>query len=247
MIPRKLHFIWVGDEAMRPDNCIATWARRHPDYEIKVWGNATLSEYGWLNNEHMMAMWDRELCGVADMMRWEILFREGGIVLDADSICLQKLDDDFLDCEAFACWENEIVRPGLIATGYVGSQAGNAFVRRMIHDIHEDPSVPLGRAWQTVGPLRLTLTHRREQYGDLRILPSHYFIPEHYSGLAYSGDGPVYAHQLWGSTKAAYDDLHRLQFDDDGRMMRVERAEMVRETAFAESDHIASFEPRTPA
>ncbi len=58
---------------------------------------------------------------------------------------------------------------------------------------------------------------------------------------------PQSAHQLWGSTKAAYDDLHRLQFDDDGRMMRVERAEMVRETAFAESDHIASFEPRTPA
>ena len=25
MIPKKLHFIWVGDEAKRPDNCIETW------------------------------------------------------------------------------------------------------------------------------------------------------------------------------------------------------------------------------
>ncbi|MCZ2293138.1 MAG: hypothetical protein LC125_14455 [Burkholderiales bacterium] len=35
-IPRTLHFIWVGDEGKRPDNCIDTWRRHHPDWTIKI-------------------------------------------------------------------------------------------------------------------------------------------------------------------------------------------------------------------
>ena len=90
VIPKKLHFVWVGDESKRPDNCINTWRHYHPDWEIKVWGN---EEYQgeWVNKAHMEQMWPRELNGVADMMRYEILFNEGGITLDADSICLQSL------------------------------------------------------------------------------------------------------------------------------------------------------------
>ena len=74
MIPKKLHFIWVGDETKRPDNCVDTWRSRNPDYEIKIWGNASLVEHAWINAKHMRAMSSRELNGVADMMRWEILY-----------------------------------------------------------------------------------------------------------------------------------------------------------------------------
>lgn len=217
MIPKTLHFIWVGDESKRPDNCIQTWAKFNPDYQIKIWGNASLAEHQWLNARHMDAMLDREFNGVADMMRWEILHKEGGIVLDADSICLRPLDDALLDCEAFACWESEIARPGLIAAGYFGCKPGNPFVQQIMMDIHNEPSVVHDMAWKTVGPLRLTESYRRYQYHPLRILPSHFFIPEHFSGVKYSGPGPVYANQMWASTKRSYDSLHQQQFDADGQ------------------------------
>lgn len=207
MIPKKIHFIWVGDESKRPDNCIETWRRHNPSYEVKIWGNSSLTEREWLNSAHMVAMSDRELNGVADMMRWEILFNEGGIVLDADSVCLRPLDDEMLACEAFACWESEMARPGMIAAGYFGCIAGNAFVHQIITDIHREPTVTHDRAWKTVGPQRLTDSYRRYQYFALRIFPSHYFIPEHFSGLVYKGQGPVYANQLWGSTNNSYDEL----------------------------------------
>ncbi|SDI27956.1 glycosyltransferase [Propionivibrio dicarboxylicus] len=208
MIPKTLHFIWVGDETRRPDNCVDTWKERHPDWQIKVWGNRELEQCDWRNAGHMQAMFARELNGVADMMRWEILHREGGIVIDADSICLRALEDDFLDNEAFACWENEIARPGLIAAGYFGSVPGNAFLHQIIEDIHDEVSVINERAWRTVGPQRLTDAYRRYQYQDLSIYPSHYFIPEHFSGVRYHGKGPVYASQLWGSTLSRYDRLY---------------------------------------
>ncbi len=208
VIPKILHFIWVGDETIRPDNCIDTWRAFHPDWEVRVWGNAELDGTEWVNRRHMAAMCGRELNGVADMMRWEILHAHGGIVIDADSICLRALDDHLLDCEAFACWENEIARPGLIAAGYFGSVPANPFVRRIIDDIAAMPSVVEDMAWVTVGPQRLTDSYRRYTYSALRIYPSHYFIPTHFTGLTYQGRDPVYAHQFWGSTRGVYDQLH---------------------------------------
>lgn len=219
MIPKILHFIWVGDESIRPDNCIDTWVRHHPDWEIKLWGNASLREREWENGAHMQKMFSRELNGVADMMRWEILYSDGGIVIDADSICVQPLDEALLDCEAFACWESEIARPGLIAAGYFGSCAENPFVGQIILDIRAEPSVIDTPAWMSVGPQRLTDSYRHYKYHALRILPSHYFIPEHFTGVVYDGPGPVYARQMWGSTKKNYADLHRTQFDASGAVV----------------------------
>jgi mannosyltransferase OCH1-like enzyme len=209
MIPKIMHFIWVGDETKRPDNCIDTWRAHNPDWTFLIWGNAELAETNWHNRDHMNAMYGRELNGVADMMRWEILYSNGGVVVDADSICLRPLDDALLDCEAFACWENEIARPGLIAAGYFGCEAGNAFVKQIVTDIHAEPSVTHELAWKTVGPLRLTESYRKYGYSRLRIYPSHFFIPRHFTGIAYEGSDPIYADQLWGSTRKTYDQIHK--------------------------------------
>ena len=210
-IPKVLHFIWIGDESQRPDNCIDTWRSHHPEWQVKIWGNSSLNDRGWLNSKHMMEMWPRELNGVADMMRWEILYNEGGVVLDADSICLRPLDEKFLENEAFCCWENEMAVPGLIAAGYFGACLQNSFIGKIILDIHNDGSVIWDEAWKTVGPLRLTLCHQKFNYTGLKIYPSHYFIPEHHTGVKYHGSGPIYAMQLWGSTRGSigYDMIHR--------------------------------------
>jgi mannosyltransferase OCH1-like enzyme len=142
-------------------------------------------------------------------MRWEILYTHGGVVFDADSIALRPLDDHLLDCEAFACWENEIIRPGLVAAGYFGSVAGNPFLKHIIEDIAAEPSVVHEMAWKTVGPQRLTDAYRKYAYSQLRVYPSHYFIPQHFTGLRYQGQDAVYAHQIWGSTRGVYADLHQ--------------------------------------
>jgi mannosyltransferase OCH1-like enzyme len=209
MIPKQLHIIWVGDESKRPDNCIRTWVERNPDWTVNVWGNADLRDYGWHNAAHMRQMAQRELNGVADMMRWEILYNEGGFVVDADSVCVRPLDDWLLEHEAFACWENELARPGLIAAGYVAGRANNPFFGQIVNDIRAEASVVNDMAWKTVGPQRLTNAFRQYAYSGLTVLPSHYFIPEHFSGVRYQGSGPVYAEQHWGSTRRSYDTLHQ--------------------------------------
>lgn len=207
MIPKILHFVWVGDETKRPDNCIQTWKDKNPDYEIRIWGNKELKETPWHNHEHMKAMGQKELNGLADIMRYEILYYHGGISLDADSVCVRPLEDWLLETEDFACWESELARPGLIAAGYMGAIKGSLFQSQIIQDILAEQTVTDRMAWESVGPLRVTNTFRKTGW-PLTIYPSHYFIPEHFSGHKYEGKGPVFANQLWGSTKGIYEELH---------------------------------------
>ena len=37
-----------------------------------------------------------EIVGKVDIMRWELLYRYGGIFIDADSICIESIDDVLL-------------------------------------------------------------------------------------------------------------------------------------------------------
>jgi mannosyltransferase OCH1-like enzyme len=209
VIPKKLHFVWVGDESKCPHNCINTWRQLNPEYEVRIWGNEDYETYPWQNKRHMEEMWSKELNGVADIMRYEILYNEGGITLDADSICLRPLEDWLLEPNEFACWENEIVRPGLVAAGYLGSVAKSPFFGQIIENLSQENTVVNNMAWKTVGPMRVTLSWQEMRY-PLTIYPSHYFIPSHFSGAEYEGNGPIFATQLWGSTRRIYDQLYKV-------------------------------------
>lgn len=199
-IPRVIHMIWIGDEALRPSESINTWQKMNPSFKVKVWGNAELASRSWRNAHHMKAMWDKELAGVADMMRYEILFKEGGVYVDADSQCIRPLDDFILSNHPFSCWESELVRPGLIHNGFLGAIPGCQLFKAVIDDIASEKSIDDRPAWQTTGPMRLTNTYLRLQNPNLTIFPSHFFLPKHWTGMAYSGNGLVYAQHDWDST-----------------------------------------------
>ena len=210
-IYRTIHIVWVGDESKRPDGCIKTWSQKNPDWQIKIWGNHELYNTEWKNSTHIKTMLDRELCGVADLMRWEILSKHGGFAIDADSICVRPLENWLFESDIFACWENEICRPGLIANGYVYSHPNNMLINSIIDDIYQSSLDEDKLAWQLTGPTRITDIIHKISYNNITIYPSHYFLPRHYTGIEYSGSGPVFAQQFWGrALPNVYDDLLRL-------------------------------------
>jgi hypothetical protein len=155
----------------------------------------------------MEKMWQQELCGVADIMRYEILYNYGGFCIDADSVCVNPLEAWLFDTDAFAVWENEHVRQGMIAVGYMGSIPGNQFFKNIIEDINQDPDITSGPAWFTTGPNRLTENWKKQQY-PLTIWPSYLFIPQHFDNYEYNGRGKIFAKQIWGSTHQIYDTLY---------------------------------------
>jgi mannosyltransferase OCH1-like enzyme len=209
-IPKLLHIVWIGDESKRPDGCIASWRNHHPDWDFRLWGNSEYEGRKWRLRSLMDEMWQFELAGVTDLMRWEILSEEGGITVDADSECLERLPDWLLTCEAFCSAANEVAAPGRLTNAFMGSKPRNSFFSAIVEYLlnKTDPLYKKHRfffrkripAWKAVGPMVLTRQLSEQRYTGMTVLPSHFFTPRHMSGVEYSGGGPVYARQLYGST-----------------------------------------------
>lgn len=199
MIPRHLHVVWVGDDAKCPWGMIETWREKNPNWGMTIWRNRDLETRAWRHRKWIAHFWGWEFCGVADVMRWQVLEEQGGFAIDADAPCLRTLDSWLFDVDAFACWENERLRPGLINNGFVACKPNDPLVKGINDylDVTEPPKDM--RAWQTTGPA--LLTGAWQSLGrHWTIWPSHLFLPGHFAGERYTGNGPVYAEQRWGST-----------------------------------------------
>jgi mannosyltransferase OCH1-like enzyme len=199
MIPRKLHAIWIGDESKRPSACIDSWRQAHPDWEFRLWGNDDLFGKQWRLGEQMERI--PEINGVADMMRWELLYKHGGFFVDADSVCKRPIPDWMCEAEFVTCYANEHVTGQLLACSFMGARPENELVLETIANCLEADVENLP-AWQSVGPQALTNAWQSLKY-PATVLPSHFFLPKHYSGVEYRGD-LVFADHHWGSTHQSY-------------------------------------------
>lgn len=132
-------------------------------------------------------------------MRYEILYACGGFYVDADTICTRPLEDWLFDSSFCAPWENERVRPGLIANTYMYSSVNNPFLREVIKAIQSKRSVTTDDVWKITGPLMLTQCLKNSLSTDYTLWPSHYFLPHHFGGASYSGKGHIFSHHTWGS------------------------------------------------
>lgn len=195
MIPRTIHQIWIGPKPA-PRAMMETWRRNHPEWEYRLWNESTI-EFPLRNQAQFDAI--RNLGGKADILRYEILHRHGGIYVDADLTSLKPLDDSFLQPPFFAAFENEQWRPGLIANGVLGAVPGHQVMEEIIERIgglDPDGLVDCCPAIET-GPY--ALTDVLETFGgETKIFPSHWFYPEHMAS-PFSSPEYVYARHDWFS------------------------------------------------
>jgi mannosyltransferase OCH1-like enzyme len=212
MIPKIIHQLWIGPKSC-PRILMDTWKKMNPEWDYMFWDEKAIGSHftaGLRNQKQFDEM--EELCGKCDIARIEILNSYGGFFIDADSVCLQPLDDFLLLNDSFTCYENEFERANLLACGYLASSPDNALMRLLIDAVarldvaqllatpNRSPFDSEHRAWQLTGSGLLTSTVFRNKYAAISIYPSYYFIPEHYSGAKYRGFGKSYSTQLWGST-----------------------------------------------
>jgi mannosyltransferase OCH1-like enzyme len=199
MIPKKLHFVWVGDESKMPTKCVQTWIDKNTEYEVKIWGNQEAYDNRWINKSKMTDMFNKkDYAGVSDIMRYEILYEHGGVYVDVDSYCINPLEDWLLGCEAFACWEQEIVRNNLIANGCIGGIPKAGVWKMCIDAISKIDCKVSEKAWKITGPQLLSDLFFKKR-ANLTVYPSHFFLPEHLTGHISNVTGHRFASHMWGS------------------------------------------------
>ena len=91
-IPKKLHQVWIGGEV--PDSTKRlrdSWIKHHPDWEYKLWGDEDAEIFGMINRRVYDLL--KNNGAKADVFRYEIINRYGGIYADTDFECIKGFDD----------------------------------------------------------------------------------------------------------------------------------------------------------
>lgn len=127
MIPKKIHFIWVGGKE-KPKNiqkCMKTWKKHLKDYEIIEWNesNFDIHSHPFIEAAYKAKKW----AYVSDYIRAYVIYHEGGIYLDTDVLILDNFDS-FLNHKAFVGFE----RPDYPFTAVFGAEKGHPLVKDML-------------------------------------------------------------------------------------------------------------------
>lgn len=214
MIPKIIHQMWIGNKEP-PDKMMNTWKSKHPEYEYILWNENEIKNRNMIFRSSDKINKISSICGKVDIMRWEILFEYGGIFIDADSMCIEPLDElieNSVNMNGFASFENENCRKGLVSNGTVGFAKNhhlcNNIIEHILNDEMTDHYMMNYSDWYSVGPVLLTRILTAFEHNDFHIFPSYYFLPEHFTGNKYIGHRKVYAFQAWGSTNNLYDDIN---------------------------------------
>ena len=214
-IPKIIHQLWIGPKPA-PTNFMNTWREAHEPlgFEYRFWNEQEIQKHIDMRRHFKRINSIEEINGKADIFRWLILQKYGGVFVDADSICINPFDEHLLNnVDAFAGWEQERIRSGLAATGTMGFTAWHPIVNSALEWIVRNPvsiRETRQRAWYTVGPGLLTRICQMYNFENIKVYPSYYFLPFHYSGIKYEGHEKVYAYQEWGSTKQNYDNMNSI-------------------------------------
>lgn len=95
MIPKIIHYSWFGSEKPADvEKNIESWKNELKDWQFIEW-----NEKNWNVNQYVFASQmytDKNWGYIADPIRFDVLFRFGGVYLDTDMI-LNKSIDEFLD------------------------------------------------------------------------------------------------------------------------------------------------------
>ena len=128
MIPKVIHYCWFGRNP-KPElvqNCIASWKKFCPDYEIIEWNEDNFDvNYCKFTEEAYKA---KKWVFVADVARLVAVYENGGIYLDTD-VELKSSLDDLLQYDAwFAQLDIRYIHTGL---GF-GAVKGNDILKELI-------------------------------------------------------------------------------------------------------------------
>lgn len=142
MIPKKIHYVWVGDrEKPAPVlECIATWKKHLPEYEFIEWGN---EQHEQIKNRYSEeAYTNKKWAFVSDYIRVYALYHTGGIYLDTD-VKVNKTFNEFLSHQFFSSHEYYYGKISPITTAVMGAAPQHEIMKDMLDkysvDLFEKP------------------------------------------------------------------------------------------------------------
>lgn len=153
-IPTIIHQIWLGSpvpEVYEP--YMRSWQEKHPTWEYHLWTDENVDTVFPLYNQFY---YDRaENHGMkSDILRWELLYRFGGLYVDMDYECLNPLDELHYAYDFYTGIQPLDAIFLQLGAALVGSVPGHPILQHCIETIKDDWH--LQGAPKRTGPVHFT-------------------------------------------------------------------------------------------
>jgi len=164
-----------------------TWAKLHPGWAMKLWTEENLPASRFPSHLERAC----HLAQRANIYRYELLLREGGVYVDTDFECLRNIEELVDDCGFFAAYQTE----DSVNNAFIGSEPGHPVARLLTEGIPEmapERSRSLGANY---------LTPRVMGRSDVKLFPREMFYPYKWNELDRRGEvfPDAYAVHHWSS------------------------------------------------
>lgn len=136
MIPKILHYVWLGkgEQSDTIKRCFESWEKILPDYKVMLWNEETynISEAPTFVQ---IAYNAKKWAFASDYIRLWALYKYGGIYLDTDTEVLKPLDSFldhrlFIGTQVFSVDINKKKKNVVtnLSMGIIGSEAGHPYL-----------------------------------------------------------------------------------------------------------------------
>ena len=170
LIPKLFHWIWFGPKPLPEQHrCwIDGWLRLHPGWNHILWTDANRPTF---TNEAQFLGADN-FAEMADIARYELLYRWGGVYVDTDTECLRSIEPLLAGVEAFAVEAGE---PHTIETTPLGVTPSHPWMAELIARLPKAMETGWGNMHRT-GPKFLTTVSKER--ADIKVFGNHLFAPK---------------------------------------------------------------------
>ena len=132
MIPKKIHFIWIGKKDIKPEysEYISSFKKLYIDYDVKMWNEDDINSKGIIPN-NLRIYYDDDSLPIAfkaDILRYLIINRYGGLYFDTDFAPLKKMPDYFLNFDFLGGIQNN----GEIAIGFFAAKPNTDLLEKVL-------------------------------------------------------------------------------------------------------------------
>lgn len=159
VMPKIIHQIWLGDNA--PTDLINVWKEKHPLWTHILWTENNLKKWKFHNQDKLDLM--PEPSGKCDIIRYEILYHMGGVIIDANFPCIEPISENLIQYDCTSILDDE---SGLLSANFLASQPRCELMRLCIEEMQKVASP----AWWYVGSAYLTYTAQKHNY-PIKVFP----------------------------------------------------------------------------
>ena len=197
VLPRRAHFVWLGDMPAWAWENIGDFERLHPGWDVHVW--RSIPDDLPARIEPLVYACDLR-CQQADIIRYWRLYQHGGLYFDCDMQFFRSCDD-LRKHPIWACVQSD----GRVNNAALGCVRHGRVMKEIVREL---PVESLSYKRAKFGPDLLS-KHRK----DFTVLPRHYFYAAspvlaqmilkgdrdiEQTQDVWTNDTPPYAMHLWG-------------------------------------------------